>query len=97
MEALRDILSVFATTLSFYSVILVVRVLLSWFPNLDWSQPLLSTLSSITDPYLNVFRGLIPPLGGLDLSAIVAFLALSFLQNLLESGAAMVMTAAQPY
>lgn len=91
MEALHVILSVLATTLSFYSVILVVRVLLSWFPNLDWSQPLLSTLSSITDPYLNVFRGLIPPLGGLDLSAIVAFLALNLVQGLLENGAAMVM------
>jgi YggT family protein len=97
MEALGLMLGVLVQTLSIYSGILVVRVLLSWFPNLDWSQPVLSTLSSITDPYLNVFRGLIPPLGGLDLSAIVAFLALSFLQNLLESGAAMVMTAAQPY
>ena len=97
MEALGLMLGVLVQTLSIYSGILVVRVLLSWFPNLDWSQPVLSTLTSITDPYLNVFRGLIPPLGGLDLSAIVAFLALSFLQNLLESGAAMVMTAAQPY
>jgi YggT family protein len=91
MNALSLIFTVLATTLSYYSVILVVRVLLSWFPNLDWSQPVLSTLSSITDPYLNVFRGLIPPLGGLDLSAIVAFLALNLLQGLLDNGAAMVM------
>lgn len=97
MATLAVMLAVLVQTLSIYSAILVVRVLLSWFPNLDWSNPVLSTLSSITDPYLNAFRGLIPPLGGLDLSAIVAFLALSFLQNLLESGAAMVMASAQPY
>jgi YggT family protein len=62
-------------------------VLLSWFPNLDWgSNPILSGLSSITDPYLNLFRGLIPPLGGIDLSALVAFLALNLVQSLLEQG-----------
>ena len=62
-----------------------MRVLLSWFPNIDWSNPVLSTVSSITDPYLNAFRGLIPPLGGLDLSAILAFFALSLMQQLLVS------------
>jgi len=41
-------------------------------------------VSSITDPYLNAFRGLIPPLGGLDLSAIVAFIVLQLAQSLLE-------------
>ena len=40
----------------------------------------MSTLGSITDPYLNAFRGIIPPLGGLDLSALLAFLALNVLQ-----------------
>jgi len=33
----------------------------------------LAQSSSITDPYLNAFRGLIPPLGACDLSAIIAF------------------------
>ena len=62
------LLGVLAQTLSIYTVVLIVRVLLSWFPNLDWGNPVLSAVSSITDPYLNVFRGLIPPLGGLDAS-----------------------------
>jgi YggT family protein len=85
MDALNLLLSVLVRTLSIYSLILLVRVLLSWFPNLDWGNPVLSTVSSITDPYLNAFRGLIPPLGGLDLSAIVAFLALNLAQQLLGS------------
>lgn len=84
MEALSFLLQVLAQTLSIYTVVLLVRVLLSWFPNLDWGNPILSTVSSITDPYLNAFRGLIPPLGGLDLSAILAFLALQLVQSLLE-------------
>ena len=85
MDALSLLLSVLVNTLEIYSLILLVRVLLSWFPNLDWSNPVLSTVISITDPYLNAFRGLIPPVGGLDLSAIVAFLALSLAQQLLGS------------
>jgi YggT family protein len=79
-----DLIGVLIQTLSIYTVILLVRVLLSWFPNLDWGNPVLSTVSAITDPYLNAFRGLIPPLGGIDLSAIVAFLAIQLVQSLLE-------------
>ena len=89
MEIVAQLLPVLARTLEIYSLILLVRVLLSWFPNLDWgSNPVLATVSSITDPYLNAFRGLIPPIGGLDLSAILAFLALQLLQNLLLGASA---------
>ena len=85
MDVLVNLLQVLSQTLQIYSLVLIVRVLLSWFPNLDWSNPVLSTVSSITDPYLNAFRGLIPPLGGIDISAILAFLALNLLQQLLLS------------
>ena len=78
-------LQIIAQTLQIYSLVLIVRVLLTWFPNVDMGNPVLSTVSSITDPYLNAFRGLIPPLGGLDLSAILAFVALSLMQQLLVS------------
>ena len=93
MEALSFLLQVLAQTLSIYTLVLLVRVLLSWFPNLDWSNPLLSTVSSITDPYLNAFRGLIPPMGGLDLSAILAFLALQLVQSLLQGASVSVLGA----
>ena len=79
-----SVLQVLAQTLQIYSLVLIVRVLLSWFPNLDWSNPVLSSVSAITDPYLNAFRGLIPPLGGIDLSALLAFLALNLLQSLVN-------------
>ena len=79
-----SLLQVLAQTLQIYSLVLIVRVLLSWFPNLDWSNPVLSSVSAIPDPYLNAFRGLIPPLGGIDLSALLAFLALNLLQGLLS-------------
>ena len=60
-----------------YLAIIVVRLLLTWFPNIDWMQRIVGFLSPITDPYLNLFR-FVPPVGGLDLSPMLAILALQF-------------------
>ena len=74
--------------ISIYLVLLIIRVLLSWFPNVDWSNPAFSALSQITDPYLNLFRSIIPPLGGIDFSAILAFILLQFVQSALAGAVA---------
>ena len=84
-EIIPNIFGVISQTLLIYSYLLIIRVLLSWFPNLDWSNPIFSNLSAITDPYLNVFRGIIPPLGGLDISPILAFVLLNVIQNLVNA------------
>jgi len=73
--------------LEIYGYILIVRILLSWFQGAEWAFNIISFLSPITDPYLNIFRSIIPPLGGIDLSAIVAILALQLLQSLFASSA----------
>ena len=79
-DILGSIFVVLSDTLRIYSFLLLVRVLLTWFPSIDWSNGALSALCSITDPYLNIFRGIIPPIGGFDISSILAFLLLNFLQ-----------------
>lgn len=63
-----------------YLAIIVVRLLLTWFPNIGWMQQIVGFLSPITDPYLNLFR-FIPPVGGLDLSPMLAIFALQFVMN----------------
>ena len=80
-EIFGSIFEVLSKTLRIYSILLFVRVLLTWFPSIDWSNGILSALCSITDPYLNIFRGIIPPIGGFDISSILAFLLLNFLQG----------------
>lgn len=65
-----------ATFVQIYLILLLIRVLLSWFPNVNWYDPPFSVLSQLTDPYLNLFRSLIPPLGGIDFSPIIAFFVL---------------------
>ena len=71
--------------LQIYFVLLIIRILLSWFPNINWFDPPFSILSQLTDPYLNIFRSIIPPLGGLDFSAILAIFLLQFVQSLVSS------------
>jgi len=78
------LLGILAQALQIYLYVLLVRVLLSWFPNLG-NNPIMAGVASITDPYLNIFRGVIPPLGGIDLSAILAFVSLNLLISLLLS------------
>ncbi|MBD0341167.1 MAG: YggT family protein [Microcoleus sp. Co-bin12] len=75
-------IALLATTLStflqIYLVLMIFRVLLSWFPNINWYDPPFSILSQLTDPYLNLFRSIIPPLGGIDFSPMIAFFVLQF-------------------
>ena len=84
-EIISNIFGVLGQTLLIYSYLLIIRVLLTWFPNLDWSNPILSNLSAITDPYLNIFRGVIPPIAGIDISPILAFLLLNFAQSMIAT------------
>jgi YggT family protein len=67
-----------STFLTIYVALMIIRVLLSWFPNINWYDPPFSILSQLTDPYLNLFRSIIPPLGGIDFSPMIAFFVLQF-------------------
>ncbi|MEA5596904.1 YggT family protein [Rivularia sp. UHCC 0363] len=70
---------------SIYSTLLFIRVLLTWFPQIEWYKQPFAALSQITDPYLNLFRNIIPPLGGMDLSPMLAFFALYIIGGLLKT------------
>lgn len=65
----------------FYYLLLIIRIFLTWIPNIDWDSQPFAVIRSLTDPFLNIFRGIIPPIGGmLDISPIIAFIALQFIQ-----------------
>jgi YggT family protein len=74
-----------AQFLQIYLILLFIRILLSWFPNINWYDPPFSILSQLTDPYLNIFRSVIPPLGGIDFSPMLAIILLQFAASLLSS------------
>jgi uncharacterized protein YggT (Ycf19 family) len=66
----------FLNFLSIYNIVITARILLSWFPQAQ-GVALLQPVYAITDPYLNIFRGIIPPIFGLDLSPLLAFFLLN--------------------
>lgn len=60
-----------------YLFLLFMRVLLSWFPGIDWNAQPWTFLRLITEPYLQIYRGILPPLfGQLDFTPLFGFLIL---------------------
>lgn len=64
-------------------VILILRILLSWFPNIDWYKQPFRFLYAVSEPILGPFRRIIPPIAGIDFSPIVAFFALQLIFGLI--------------
>lgn len=66
-----------------YMIMLFARILVSWVP--EWqNHRVVQFIAFYTDPYLNLFRSLIPPIGMIDISPIVAFLALNVIEYLVK-------------
>jgi YggT family protein len=67
-----------------YTCMLFGRILGSWIPELQRTR-FMQFIAFYTDPYLNLFRRIIPPLGMFDLSPIVAFLCLSVVEHVVKA------------
>ena len=61
-----------------YILLIFVYVLTSWvqLPYSIWVRRMTDFLRDVCEPYLRIFRRILPPLGALDLSPVVAMLAL---------------------
>ena len=79
MSSIALLASTLSTFITIYTGLLFVRILLTWFPNISFYDQPFATLAQLTDPYLNVFRSIIPPLGGMDLSPMLAIILLQLL------------------
>jgi len=72
-----------------YIILIFASILISWIPRVPYSRPLRAVLDFITEttnPYLNIFRRFLPPIGGggfaLDLSPMLGIIVLFLLQAL---------------
>ncbi|MGM9925296.1 MAG: YggT family protein [Bacillus sp. (in: firmicutes)] len=70
------IFSILVNVIEIYSYALIIYILMSWFPNARESA-IGQFLGRICEPYLEVFRRFIPPIGMMDFSPIVGFLVLN--------------------
>ena len=81
MENTMNLSSLIHTLFSIYTILIFSRIALSWFPSL-YQYEATRFLIFVTDPYMNVFKKIIPPIGGvLDLSPMLALFALRFLES----------------
>ncbi len=79
VAAVADLLN---SLLTIYSWAILIRVLLSWVSP-DPFNPIVQFLVRVTDPYLELFRRIIPPIGMMDISPIIALVVLNVAQRFL--------------
>jgi uncharacterized protein YggT (Ycf19 family) len=81
-----------------FLILIIARIVLSWiqmFRPIPYNVPLRATVGFVeesVDPYLNVFRRLIPPIGGggmgIDLSPMIGIILLLILQSVVVNAIA---------
>lgn len=84
-----DVADYINTLVLVYLVLIFIRILTSWIPRMPYNRYLaafLKFVSDVTDPYLNLFRRILPPVrvgpGALDLSPIVATFVLIIVSSI---------------
>jgi YggT family protein len=85
----QDVADYVAALFLVYIILILIRVLISWIPRMPYNPALRAVLdfvSQTTDPYLNLFRRILPPIGsgglGLDLSPMIGIIVLYILRGL---------------
>jgi YggT family protein len=75
-----------------YLVLIFIRVILSWIrriPYNRWLMAVVKFVTDVTDPYLNLFRRILPPVrmgpGALDLSPMVAMFVLIIVTSVVSN------------
>jgi len=83
----QDIADYVAALFLVYIILILIRILISWIPRMPYNPTLRAALdfvSQTTDPYLNLFRRILPPIGsggfGLDLSPMIGIVVLYILR-----------------
>ena len=74
------------TFLWVYVLLIFVYILTSWvrMPYTIWVRRITDFLRDVCEPYLRLFRRILPPLGPLDLSPVVAIVLLFLLKDVID-------------
>jgi YggT family protein len=77
------VVGILAQLISLYQWALIIYIFMSWFPNAR-ETAIGQFLTRICEPFLEPFRRIVPSIGMIDISPIVAFLVLRFAVNGLQ-------------
>ena len=84
VDSIRSFVDVFVYV---YVLVIFAYILTSWIrlPYSPWLNRVQRFLYDVCDPYLRIFRRVLPPLGPVDLSPVVAVVVLVALQRGLDA------------
>jgi YggT family protein len=84
-----DLASYVSALFVVYTILIFIRILLSWIPRIPYNpvlQGVIGFIHDVTDPYLRIFRRILPPVGGggmaIDISPIVAIIVLYIVRTI---------------
>jgi YggT family protein len=78
------VLQIISLLLQLFELALLARIILSWFPNVDRSNPIIQFLFDITEPVLRPIRDMLPPSGMFDFSPLIVFIVIQVLTTVLR-------------
>ena len=78
------ILQIIGLLLQLFKLALLARIILSWFPNVDRSNPIIQFLFDVTEPVLRPVRDMLPQSGMFDFSPLIVFLVIQVLTTILR-------------
>ena len=78
------ITALIAGLINAYTIIIFIYVIMSWIPHMTGVVgDVYGILGRLCDPYLDLFRRLIPPIGGMvDITPIIALLVLQLIERI---------------
>jgi uncharacterized protein YggT (Ycf19 family) len=84
IDSVESFLEVFVYV---YSLVILAYIITSWvrMPYSVWLNRIQRFLYDVCDPYLRLFRRIVPPLGPLDLSPMLAVIVLLVLRQLIDA------------
>ena len=79
------ILEILDKLIDFYYWLIIIYCIFSWFPVREGGimYDIKYVIASLVEPYLSFFRRVIPPLGGIDFSPMIAIIALYAAETIL--------------
>ncbi len=77
------VVSIVINILQILIFLIFIRAILSWVPNLDHHHPIVHLLDTLTEPFVQPVRRLLPPVG-IDFSPLITFLILQGLIELIK-------------
>ncbi len=61
-------------------LLMLLKIFLSWLPNINWSAQPFKFLNEFTEIFFGIFRKMLPPIGYIDFSPIIAFIVVRMVQ-----------------